>query len=140
MLAYQIQSTLEEWEIINRKIYESLNDAGFSLDFILSFSLAADEVFANISMYAYAPKTGPVNIKLEVHSAETQRCAVLTFEDSGRRFDPLSAPPPDSLDKTLHERPEGGLGIFLIKSRVDKLEYSYCNETNILTLKKSEKG
>ena len=139
MSVYQINSTLEEWEVANKEINRSLTDAGFSRDFILSFSLAADEAFANISMYAYAPKTGLVTIKLEICFTETERGAILTFKDSGRRFDPLSAPTPKGLDKASRERPEGGLGIFMIKSQIDKLEYFYYNKSNILTLKKSEK-
>ena len=139
MSLYQINSTLEEWEITNREINRSLTTAGFSRNFVLSFSLAADEAFANISMYAYNSEIGPVTVKLEVCFTETERNAILTFEDYGRKFDPLSAPPPKDLDKASHERPKGGLGIFLIKSQVDKLEYFYHNKTNIFTLKKTEK-
>ena len=59
----------------------------------------------------------------------------LTFTDTGRPFDPLQADDPDT-KVPLSERKIGGLGIFVVKKMMDKVEYRRENDRNILTLTK----
>jgi anti-sigma regulatory factor (Ser/Thr protein kinase) len=54
--------------------------------------------------------------------------------DYGRIFNPLTADPPD-LSRGLADRPIGGLGVFLVRSMVDSIEYRREGDRNILSFK-----
>ena len=93
--------------------------------------IAADEVFSNIAAYAYPGTTGPVTVSAEQNGSLLQ----LTFSDAGRPFDPLGNTEPD-ITLPLEKRNIGGLGIFVVKKLMDKVEYRRENDCNILVLTK----
>ena len=93
--------------------------------------IAADEVFTNISAYAYPGTTGQVEVSAEQAGAELR----LIFKDAGKPFDPLQTEDPDT-GIPLSERKIGGLGIFVVKKLMDKVEYRRENGRNILILTK----
>lgn len=95
--------------------------------------IAADEIFANIAAYAYQPGDGEVRIEAACNFSG--RYVTLTFTDRGVPFDPLSGADPD-IAAPLAERRIGGLGIFVVKKLMDKVEYRRENGCNILTLTK----
>ena len=94
--------------------------------------IAADEVFSNIARYAYGGEAGEVEAALEQDGPELK----LIFADGGMPFDPLQATEPDT-GAPLSERPVGGLGIFMVKKLMDRVEYRRENGSNILTLTKN---
>ena len=59
----------------------------------------------------------------------------MIFRDSGVPFNPLERPDPD-ITLSAEDRSIGGLGIYLTKKYMDKIEYRYENDENILTIKK----
>ena len=93
--------------------------------------IAADEVFTNIVSYAYSDAAGPV----EVSAEQDGKVFRLIFADAGKPFDPLKAADPD-INSPLEERQIGGLGIFVVKKLMDKVEYRREDNRNILTLTK----
>lgn len=95
--------------------------------------VAIDELFSNIAKYAYDSKEGNATVKVEV--SESQRVADITFIDDGLPFNPLQKADPNvKLD--LDEREVGGLGIFMVKKKMDNIEYEYKNNQNILKITK----
>lgn len=58
----------------------------------------------------------------------------IEFVDNGAPFDPLNDAPEPNLSVPLEERSLGGLGIYLIKTMVDQIEYHRLEETNHLKL------
>jgi anti-sigma regulatory factor (Ser/Thr protein kinase) len=92
-------------------------------------TLALEEVVTNVFKYAYAD-AGPHEVRFQAEV--TADHAVLRFSDDGRPFDPLSAPPPD-LARRPEDRPIGGLGIHLVKSLADHIEYRRADGRNLLT-------
>ncbi len=98
----------------------------------MQIAVAAEEVFVNISQYAYAPGTGTLTVQMALEPA----AITLRFIDGGRPFDPLSKPDPD-VTLTAEERQIGGLGIFMTKKVMDEASYEYREGKNILTLTKS---
>ena len=92
--------------------------------------IAVDEVFSNIARYAYEPENGDVSIRIGIDDYVS-----IEFEDSGRIYDPLSMEEPD-LSLPLEDREIGGLGIFMVKSLMDSVEYERRDNHNILTIKK----
>jgi anti-sigma regulatory factor (Ser/Thr protein kinase) len=93
--------------------------------------IVIDEVFANISAYAYNPSVGEVTVRIK---ADDQDIAI-EFEDKGVPYNPLLNEDPDiTLD--AEEREIGGLGIFMVKNIMDSVEYKRDGSKNILTIKK----
>ena len=65
-----------------------------------------------------------------------QGCTLtVSFTDSGKPFNPLELPDPD-ITLSAEKRRIGGLGIYLTKKFMDKVEYEYRDGKNILTIKK----
>ncbi len=96
-------------------------------------SMAVDEITANIAMYAYAPETGEMTVRVDYD--ETDRMAAVTFTDSGVPFNPLEKEDPD-VGLPAEERKVGGLGIFLVKKTMDEIDYRRENGKNILCIRK----
>lgn len=99
--------------------------------------VAVEEVFSNISSYAYEPGTGIATVRVE--SCEDPSSVSICFIDSGIPYDPLAKADPD-VSKPLAERQRGGLGIFLTKKFMDDISYEYSDGKNILTIKKLLSG
>ncbi|MBO4769262.1 MAG: anti-sigma factor antagonist [Clostridia bacterium] len=99
----------------------------------MQINLAAEEIFVNISQYAYAPGKGKATVRVEVSVDPVT--VTLTFIDSGTPYDPLARRDPD-VSLPAENREIGGLGIFLTKKAMDDVRYEYRDGKNILTLKK----
>ena len=95
-------------------------------------NLAVEEIFTNIANHAYQPANGNAVISIAVGEETTIR-----FEDTGKPYNPLEHPDPD-LDKPLIERDVGGLGVFLVKKIMDKIEYMRIDNKNVLTVAKKQ--
>lgn len=116
-------------------ITKSLKGSGVSDETILQLELVVEEIFINISKYAYVPPDfGDVEITCSWEK-DVMR-VTLTFVDAGPEFDPLKRPDPDT-SIPAEERNEGGLGIFLVKNNVDGISYRREGGKNILTVEKN---
>ena len=100
----------------------------------LEIRLAVEEIFVNITSYAYHPKDGEAEIRCDV--LEDPLRVVIQILDSGKPFDPLSQEEADTSEEALMGR-EGGLGILLVCSTMDNVSYNYENGKNILTILKT---
>ncbi len=82
--------------------------------------LVVEELLTNtIKFTRQEPYADDVDFLLEVRDGTILLC----LEYEGPDFDPRDAPVPD-VDLPLDERPLGGLGLFLVQSMVDDLEYA----------------
>jgi serine/threonine-protein kinase RsbW len=96
-------------------------------DFEAQAVSAFGEAFNNIAIHGYEGRApGPVEIDLQWTHDEL----VVKITDEGRSFDPGSVDPPD-----LDELPEGGMGLFIMRSFVDSLDYQ-PGPPNVLRLVK----
>lgn len=100
----------------------------FSSKDIIMINTALEEVFVNVAKYAYEG-TGKVEITL----SKSKEYVKFVFKDNGKPFNPLEKEDPN-INAKSDEREIGGLGIFMVKKIMDKLEYEYRNHQNILTL------
>ena len=105
-------------------------------DLMYKIDVAAEEIFVNIAHYAYKEKL-PAGVSGQAWITCTYENELLTiiFRDKGVPFNPLARPDPD-ITLSAEDRSIGGLGIFLTKKYMDKVEYRYENDENVLTLKK----
>ena len=112
-------------------IKEHLPD-GVSNDLKNKIDLAAEEIFVNISHYAYGGESGQAQIVCE---NPTPRSVKVSFVDWGIEFNPLEQPDPD-FTQSAEERRLGGFGIYLTKQFMDKVSYCRKDGKNILTIEK----
>ena len=99
----------------------------------MQISLVAEEVFVNIAHYAYPGTEGSAVIGVQISGQPP--VLTLRFADRGIPFDPFARPEAD-ITLSAHERPIGGLGIFLTRKIMDEAEYAYEEGQNVLTLRK----
>ena len=100
---------------------------------LMQISVAVDEIFTNISSYAYHSGVGKAKIHLDL--LPDPRAVQLTFIDCGVPYNPLAKEDPD-VTLSASERQIGGLGIFMAKNLMDDIEYEYLDKKNILRMKK----
>lgn len=94
--------------------------------------LALEEAVSNTIKYGYDDdRVHSIEVRA---SLENQRLE-LVISDDGRPFNPLDVSDPD-LSLPVQSRPQGKLGIFLLRSVMDEVEYARRDEKNILRLTK----
>lgn len=88
---------------------------------------AVGEAFNNIAIHGYKGKPAGV---VEIEVAATADQLSVELRDYGESYDPEAVPLPD-----LDALPESGLGVFIMKSFMDSIEYT-PGQPNILKLTK----
>lgn len=82
-----------------------------------------------------SPPEGAIEVGLRLSGNEL----IITIVDSGIPFDPFKFPAPD-LTGGLADRPIGGLGIHLVRSLMNSVEYKREGGENRLSLRKDLTG
>jgi anti-sigma regulatory factor (Ser/Thr protein kinase) len=82
--------------------------------------LVVEELFANVARYSYP--AGTAGVVDMVWSVPKPGLLSIEMSDLGLPFDPLSRDEP-LLSDSLHDRPIGGLGVFLIRQLTSSLTY-----------------
>ncbi len=95
--------------------------------------IAVEEIYVNIAHYAYGGNEGEAQVQMDV-SQDPRYCQVV-FRDKGIPYNPLEKEDPD-ISLSAGEREIGGLGIYMVKQYMDKVEYRYEEGYNILTIEK----
>ena len=136
MREIELPATLENLA----KVFEFLNEAFESLDVSVStkgqIKMCVEEIYVNITRYAYNPEVGPAKLCFTVDDEISPAKMIITLSDRGKPYDPLKHDDPD-FELDLEDAPIGGLGIYLVKSTMDKVEYELKDGQNILTMEKS---
>lgn len=94
-------------------------------------NLACDEVIMNAIMHGYDDAQ---EHQILVDLALDGESLALTIVDDGRAFNPLEAPPVD-FDTDPLERPVGGLGLHLVRSVMDSIDYRREGGRNVLEMR-----
>ncbi len=98
--------------------------------------IVLDEILSNIVRHGLRDgREHEIRIALAVE-ADT---VIVTVEDDGPAFNPLTFPPPD-LDAPLDTRAVGGLGIHLVRRLMDTVRYERVEGRNRLVLRKRRPG
>ena len=150
-----IPNKIEELPKITQFIEQIGEQINLPATWVMNLNLALEEAVSNVIFYAYGREEIPLQIfegvdaaggrgslksedkneTIEIIAYLLDNELVLTLTDSGDEFDPTLKAAPD-LTLSAEERPIGGLGIFLIRQIMDKVEYKRENGKNILTLSK----
>ena len=128
-----VEATTDNLQEVTDFATAQLEEHDCSMKVVMQMELVIEEIFVNVSSYAYHPDTGDVTICVDF--AENPSAVEITFIDGGKPYNPLEKDDPDTtLD--IDEREIGGLGIFLVKKNVDDIAYEYADGKNILRIKK----
>ena len=129
-MAYHYKRTLAEFnlELLNREI-ETLCEKNELLSTkLFTIQLIIEELVTNI--LKYGEQTGTDNsIEIEIHTEKGK--IVLKISDDTDIFNPLMAEEPDTT-LSAEERDIGGLGLFLVRKKVQSLSYENTNGLNIV--------
>ncbi len=128
-----VEATLENLQKVIDFATEQLEIRECPMKTSMQLELVIEEIFVNISSYAYNPEIGPATFRMEFE--ENPDAVLMTFIDKGKPYNPLEKADPDTTLE-LEDRDIGGLGIFLVKKNVDEINYEYADGKNILRMKK----
>ena len=129
-----IDATVKNIPVVTEFVNDRLKELKCPLKALTQIDIAIDELFGNISNYAYKPDVGPATVRVEVENNPV--AVIITFIDGGRQFDPLSTDDPDTT-LPASERRIGGLGLYLVRKTMDEITYEYRDGKNILRIRKN---
>jgi anti-sigma regulatory factor (Ser/Thr protein kinase) len=129
--SFSFEARLAELGFALDRIERLLGEHVVESELVGEIRLVAEEGMVNIVRNAYPEEEGDIEVTLSVSVSEVR----LVLRDRGRPFNPLEHPAPD-LGIAAGERPEGGLGIHLIRSLADDQSYSREGDENVLVLVK----
>lgn len=115
-------------------VHSFLDDLSCSQKTLMQIDLAIEEIFVNISSYAYDTGIGKASVSVEL--SDNPSSLIMTFSDGGTPYNPLEKEDPDTT-LSLEEREIGGFGIFMTKKVMDNISYEYKDGQNILRLTKN---
>jgi serine/threonine-protein kinase RsbW len=133
MKEFTVPASVEELEKVLDFINGELEDNNCILKTQMQVAIAVEEIFVNISNYAYNPEVGKATIKISVGGEPLQ--VTIQFLDGGKSYNPLEKKDPD-ITKSADERDIGGLGIYIVKKSMDDVQYEYKDGMNLLTISK----
>lgn len=123
-----IQSKTENLRLVREFISNAARSYGFDDETVDKISLAVDEACTNIIKHSYHFASNE-KIEITVRTSDGQFEILIT--DHGKSFDPKTIKNPN-MKEYLSRYKKGGLGMYLMRSLMDKVEY------NIIEGKKNE--
>ena len=126
-----VPAHLEQLSVVLDFVKHELETLDCPIKIQAQIAIAVEEIFVNISNYAYQPHDGDVTLTSEIKENPLQ--LILTFIDSGIPYNPLEKVDPD-ITLPVDQREIGGLGIYMVKKSMDFVDYKYENNKNIFTL------
>ncbi len=114
-------------------VEEYMEKAGFGMKETMQVQVAFEEIFVNIAHYAYPNMDGMMSLSVAADDGGIR----IQFVDSGVPFNPLEKEDPD-VTASAEDRKIGGLGIYMVKSTMDDVQYEYKDNRNILTIYKKK--
>jgi serine/threonine-protein kinase RsbW len=114
-----IESRTDRLIAVREFVSASARKFGFSDEEVSKIALAVDEACTNVIKHAYKfDPTKEITITIKPHG----RTFEVAIKDNGKQFNPSEVLAPDMKEYLTHYR-RGGLGIYLMKSLMDKVEY-----------------
>ena len=130
MEALKVQGKLDSLGKIREYVKSAAKEAGLEKKASYNLCLAVDEIATNIITHGYNDNGLEGNIYVETKIDE--QSLTIYIEDTAIPFDPnkKEAVTQEDLQKSLEERPIGGLGIHLVYESVDEFIYEYKGDRN----------
>ncbi len=98
-------------------------------------SLAVDEAATNIIEHAVRGMPQEITCTCQLGKAGDEMICTLDYE-SPKAFEPKPPPKLDSIRERVRSLARGGLGVYLVHSLVDRVEYARKGRRNVIVLTK----
>jgi serine/threonine-protein kinase RsbW len=117
----KIPSITENLQMIREFVLKIAAKTGFNKETQEQIALAVDEACTNVIKHAHhhdAKRLIDIQIQTDANKM------IITITDKGRGFDITKLKDPD-VEKFIRESRHGGLGIYLIKTLMDEVDYEF---------------
>ncbi len=119
-----------EIPMLARRIEDFAEAHHLSAELTLQLQLCCEEMVSNIINHAFdGDEAHDIGLSFNLHGAELG----ITITDDGKPFSPLDVAPPD-LSASITDRAVGGLGVHLVRTFMDRIEYEREGEYNRVTM------
>jgi serine/threonine-protein kinase RsbW len=129
---YKVGCSIENLKGVRDFIRGALKEHGVSDLQISEMVLALDEMCSNLMIHAHQCNPDEL-FELHIEVQKDNNPVVFEIIDEGSSFDINQFSEPD-LGNLVHEKRKGGLGIRLVKSIMDKIEYQQAPGKNVCRL------
>lgn len=136
-LTLTLKNDLAELERVSGAVDEFGRRHRIPAPALFDLHLALDEILTNIVSYGY-DDTHEHEIIVRLSQPAPDQIEV-EVEDDARPFNPLEAADPD-VNRSVEDRPIGGLGIYLVRRVMNDLEYRRQQGKNVLVMRKTLAG
>jgi len=131
----QVNNQIDELTRVAAFLEELGDEWELPLPLVLSLNLVLEEALTNIISYGYDDQD---DHSIKISFQKTGDEMAISIVDDGHEYDPTSKEDPD-ITLRAADRPVGGLGIFLIKKIMDKVDYRRKENKNYFILTKNIK-
>jgi anti-sigma regulatory factor (Ser/Thr protein kinase) len=132
VLSLTLANERRELARLGDRVEQFGKSCGLPADVTVAANLVLDELVTNIIKYGFDDaREHQIRVEMEVGVD----LLTISVEDDGKPFNPLEAPSPN-LDLPIEDWPIGGLGVFIVKSIADVLEYRREGDRNTVRLEK----
>ena len=127
-----LPNDIQETPRLGEFVEEVCESLGFDMQTTMKINLAIEEAVVNVMNYAYPEgEQGEVRISAEANNERLK----FVISDDGTPFDP-TIHGQVNISQSAEERRIGGLGIHLMRSIMDSINYERVNGQNVFTLRK----
>lgn len=127
-----VPARVEELSNINAWVDDISNKESFDQKHVNSLKVIMEEVFVNITDYAYPDREGTVKIDFVLKGNNELE---LKFIDDGKPFNPLEDTNKPNIMADAKDRVTGGYGIAMVLGLADDVKYEYIENKNIFTVR-----
>ena len=131
-VSLKIEASPDALDRINDAIESLSRQEDWPPDLLFTTNLVIEELGLNIINHAYGGDEG----ELEIIIASEDDALTIEIIDRGPPFNLLKDAPLPDVAAPLEERPIGGLGIHLVKTMMDELDYKRERDKNHLIITK----
>ncbi|MDL1894499.1 ATP-binding protein [Sphingobacteriales bacterium CHB3] len=115
----KIESKTEQLITVRNFVSQAAYASGFNDEDVSKIALAVDEACTNVIKHAYQYDAKK---KITITVGDSNGNFEVSIVDSGKQFDPKRIKQPD-MKEYLSSYRRGGLGVYLMKSLTDTVEY-----------------
>ena len=130
-----VKAKLTALDELRKMVEEELSGKHCPPGFIRKIMVCVEELFVNITNYAYTSEEGFCRVDMQTAGTENAGYVRITLRDGGVPFNPLEKEEPD-ISLSAEERQIGGLGILMVKKIMDTVTYEYKDKQNVVTMEK----
>ena len=136
-----VPASMEHLYLVMDRIEEFLIQEGCQEEERRIIDISVEELFTNVASYAYcASEKDKGQIRMDyscnlLDGTGKKKEVMIQMVDWGIPYNPFARKDPD-ITLPIEERPIGGLGVYMVKTFMNKAEYRYCDGCNVITITK----